>query len=87
VAERQLRGVVCAGNLVYDILARPVSQIRWGATTWIDSIEHSMGGNGASTAYTLGKLGVRVRLFGMVGQDAFGDALPGRLPNGSIRPD
>jgi sugar/nucleoside kinase (ribokinase family) len=76
--------VLCAGNLVYDILARPVSQIRWGATSLVDSIEHSMGGNGASTAYTLGKLGVRVRLVGMVGQDTFGDALLARLAEAHV---
>ena len=67
-------GVLCAGNIVIDILARPLDQVRWGTTTWIDSIAQSLGGNGASTAYTLAKLGARSRLLGFVGHDAFGEA-------------
>ena len=49
-------GVLCAGNIVYDILVRPVEEIRWGATTWVERIEPHLGGNGASTAVTLGRL-------------------------------
>lgn len=71
--------VLCSGNLVLDILVRPANVITWGATTWVDSIEQHLGGNGASTSYTLGKLGIPVRLVGMVGADAFGDAVLARL--------
>ena len=67
-------GVLCAGNIVIDILACPLDQVHWGTTTWIDSIAQSLGGNGASTAYTLAKLGARSRLLGFVGHDAFGEA-------------
>jgi len=66
-------GVLCAGNVVFDILVRPVPGIRWDTTTWVESIQQSLGGNGANTSYTLARLGTFVRLAGMVGQDGFGD--------------
>ena len=73
MAELDLSGgVLCAGNIVYDILVRPVEEIRWGATTWVERIEPHLGGNGASTAVTLGRLKVPVRLLGAVGPDPFG---------------
>src|SRR6476646_992629 len=67
------RGVLCCGNIVVDILVRPVEQFNWGTTTWVDSIEQNLGGNGANTCYTLGMLGVPARLLGLVGGDAFGE--------------
>ncbi len=66
------QGVLCAGNIVYDVLVRPVEEIRWGATTWVERIEPHLGGNGASTAVTLARLKVPVRLLGAVGPDPFG---------------
>jgi sugar/nucleoside kinase (ribokinase family) len=66
-------GVLCCGNIVIDILVRPVETFHWGTTTWVDSMEQNLGGNGANTSYTLGMLGVPVRLLGMVGPDSFGD--------------
>jgi sugar/nucleoside kinase (ribokinase family) len=50
-----------------------VEQFKWGTTTWIDTIEQNLGGNGANTSYTLGMLDVPVRLLGMVGRDPFGE--------------
>jgi sugar/nucleoside kinase (ribokinase family) len=67
------RGILCCGNIVLDTQVRPVEQFKWGTTTWVDSIEQNLGGNGANTSYTLGMLGVPVRLLGMVGRDAFGE--------------
>jgi len=66
-------GVLCAGNLVLDILVRPVDKIPWGGTAWVESIDQFLGGNGANTSYTLGRLGVPVRLAGAAGNDVFGD--------------
>jgi len=54
-------------------MVRPVEEFHWGTTTWVDSIEQNLGGNGSNTSYTLGMLGVPVRLLGMVGRDAFGE--------------
>jgi sugar/nucleoside kinase (ribokinase family) len=72
-------GIVCSGNLVLDILVRPVDQVLWGATTVVESIEQQLGGNGANTSFTLARLGIAVRLLGMVGADPFGDYLLARL--------
>ncbi len=72
-------GVLCAGNIVYDILVRPVGETKWNTTTWVDSIEPHLGGNGANSSFALAKLGVPVRLAGMLGADSFGDHLLGML--------
>jgi sugar/nucleoside kinase (ribokinase family) len=74
-----LATVLCAGNIVLDILVRPVDRLSWGTTTWVDSVEQHLGGNGASTSYTLAQLGVPVRLLGMLGRDSEGDRLLARL--------
>lgn len=79
-----MSGVLCCGNLVIDILVRPVDQFPWGTTTLVDSIEQHLGGNGASTSYTLGKLETSVRLIGMVGHDAFGDLAVSRLAGAGV---
>ncbi|MDX1983232.1 MAG: carbohydrate kinase family protein [Bryobacteraceae bacterium] len=71
--------VLCTGNIVLDILTRPVDEITWGGTRWVDSIEQSLGGNGANTSAAMAKLGVPVKLIGGVGRDAFGDAALARL--------
>lgn len=63
------RGVLCSGNLVYDTLVSPVDDLYWGATTFVDSIECHVGGNGSNTSLALAKLGVPVRLMGAVGDD------------------
>jgi sugar/nucleoside kinase (ribokinase family) len=65
--------VVVAGNLVLDVLVRPVKRIEYGFTVWVDSIEQHLGGNGASTSYGLAMLGIPVCLRGAVGRDQFGD--------------
>jgi len=67
-------GVIATGNIVMDVLTRPVDEITWGGTRWVESIVPSLGGNGANTSAALGKLGVPVRLLGAVGRDAFGGA-------------
>ena len=66
------RGVLCAGNVVYDILTRPADRFEWGATTWVESIDPHLGGNGANTSYALAKLGAAARLLSIVGRDDFG---------------
>jgi sugar/nucleoside kinase (ribokinase family) len=77
-------GVLCCGNLVLDILVRPVDAFPWGTTTLVESIEQHLGGNGATTSYTVGKLGASVRLAGMIGADAFGDVLVGKLESAGV---
>jgi sugar/nucleoside kinase (ribokinase family) len=72
-------GVLCTGNIVIDLLTRPVDEIQWGGTRWVESITQSLGGNGANTSSALGKLGVPVQLIGAVGDDAFGRDAVDRL--------
>lgn len=67
------RGVVCSGAILYDILVRPMEKLAWGTTTFVDSIEYHIGGNGANTAHALATLGVPTRLLGTVGCDPQGD--------------
>ncbi|HKW96146.1 MAG TPA: carbohydrate kinase family protein [Bryobacteraceae bacterium] len=79
-----MSGVLVCGNLVLDMLVRPVDVFPWGTTTLVESIEQHLGGNGAATSYTLGRLGITARLVGMVGQDAFGDVLLEKLTNAGV---
>lgn len=72
-------GVLCAGNIVIDLLTYPVDDIQWGGTRWVESITQSLGGNGANTSSALGKLGVPVQLIGAIGDDPFGRAASERL--------
>jgi sugar/nucleoside kinase (ribokinase family) len=72
-------GVLCSGNLVLDILVRPVDRPVWGSTLRVESISQHLGGNGGNTSYTLAKLGAPVRTLGMVGRDAFGETVLDRL--------
>jgi sugar/nucleoside kinase (ribokinase family) len=82
--KRPPTGVLCCGSIVLDILVRPVEEFHWGTTAWVDSIEQNLGGNGANTSYTLGMLGVRARLLGMVGRDAFGEQALSILQSGNV---
>jgi sugar/nucleoside kinase (ribokinase family) len=74
-----MNGVLTSGNIVLDILVRPVDSVEWGVTRWVDSLETSLGGNGANTACALAKLGVPSRLLGMLGPDTFGETCRQRL--------
>lgn len=67
--SRRARGVICSGNIVFDTLVRPVDDLHWGGTTFVDAIEWHAGGNGGNTARALSILGVPVRLLGAVGDD------------------
>ncbi|MBM3726700.1 MAG: carbohydrate kinase family protein [Acidobacteria bacterium] len=80
-------GVICSGNIVYDVMVRPADEIRWGGTIWVDEIAESMGGNGANTSYTLARLGVPVTLLGRIGRDPFGDVMFRRLAEAGVSMD
>ncbi len=72
-------GLLCYGNMVMDILVRPVDRFAWNTTTWVEAVEQRMGGNGASTSYAAAICGVPVRLVSVAGRDAFGDRLLSEL--------
>lgn len=68
-------GVLCCGNIVFDILVSAVDAFAWNATTWVDSIGQSIGGNGANTTFTLARLGVPAGLIGPAGNDPAGERM------------
>lgn len=72
-------GILVSGNVVLDMVVRPVDQVTWGVTQWVESIEHHLGGNGGNTAAAIGALGGRARLLGRIGRDAHGEACRARL--------
>lgn len=75
----QGRIVVC-GNLVQDILVRPIAEpLQWDATVTVEQIVQGLGGNGGTTSFTLGRLGVPVTLMSLAGRDAACDQLLDRL--------
>lgn len=77
-------GVLVLGNIVFDIVVRPVDELKWNATVWVESMEESLGGNGASTSYTIGLLGVPVRLLAYAGKDAAGEFAMRRLARAGV---
>ncbi len=78
------RGVLCAGSICFDILMRPVDDLQWGTSTWVDEFIEDLGGNGGNTAYTLAKLGTPVRLLSMVGSDSQGERVTARLREAGV---
>ncbi len=58
---------------------RPVQEPGWGKTTWVESIEFNLGGNGGSTSCALAILGTPVFLWSAVGQDSFGSEVLAKL--------
>ena len=81
---RRISGVLCSGNICFDILVRPVDCLEWGTSTWVEEYLETMGGNGSNTSYTLAMLGVPVRLHGMVGPDAYGDHVLAKLQGAGV---
>jgi sugar/nucleoside kinase (ribokinase family) len=67
--------ILCVGQLVADIVARPVDALPFpGRTTPVEELDILSGGCAANTAAVLAKLGADVRLAALIGRDAFGDA-------------
>ncbi len=67
--------IVCVGQLVADIVVRPVQALPFpGRTTPVEELDLLSGGCAANTAAVLAKLGAEARLVALIGRDAFGDA-------------
>lgn len=73
-----------AGNTVFDILVRPVEQVGWNATAFVESIAQQLGGNGANTSYALARMGARVQLLAWIGRDLFGGAAMDKLAEAGV---
>ncbi len=66
--------VVCLGILVADVVARPVDAVPHpGTLALVDSVVLRGGGCALNTSSALARLGLRTRVIGKVGADAFGD--------------
>lgn len=67
--------IVCIGQLVADIVVRPVEKLPYpGRTEPVEDLDLLSGGCAANTAAVLAKLGAEARLVALIGQDSFGDA-------------
>lgn len=67
--------VVVFGSLNMDLVARVPRFVRPGETLIGEGFTTAPGGKGANQAVACARLGVRTRMVGRVGQDAFGQAL------------
>ena len=69
------RSILCVGQLVADIVVRPVNRLPHpGRTEPVEEMELLSGGCAANTAAVLAKLGAEARLAALIGRDALGDA-------------
>jgi len=67
--------IACVGQLVADIVVRPVDNLPpRGRTQPVRELDLISGGCAANTAAVLAKLGAEAHLVALIGQDAFGDA-------------
>ena len=72
--------LACVGILVADVIVEPVSSYpEKGVLVPVNSITMHNGGNAMTATINLKKLGVDSYIFGMVGDDVFGDFLKGKL--------
>jgi sugar/nucleoside kinase (ribokinase family) len=67
--------IVCIGQLVADIVVRPIEKLPYpGRTEPVEDLDLLSGGCAANTAAVLAKLGAEASLVALIGRDAFGDA-------------
>lgn len=76
--------ILCAGSIVLDTIVRPVADLQWGTTTFLDGMTRHLGGNGANTSFALARLGCNVRLLGAVGNDDAGTFVEHLLRGGGV---
>src|SRR5438552_17116706 len=68
--------VLCAGIVVADHICTPISHLPTaGELVLADRLLLTIGGCAANVAVDLGKMGVRARVVGRVGDDVFGRAV------------
>ena len=66
--------VVCLGNVLVDVLVKPVEKLPpKGGLLPVDQVEMALGGCASNTASALSRLGVATSLWGKVGEDHFSD--------------
>lgn len=80
----EAKGVLCSGSINYDIVVRPVEAPEWGTTTFVDTLDFLLGGNGANTAVALATLGIPARLVASIGSDEVARTLLRRLQSAGV---
>jgi sugar/nucleoside kinase (ribokinase family) len=69
------KSVLCIGQLVADVVVRPVDALPHpGRTDLVEDLQVCSGGCAANTAAVLAKLGAEVRLAALIGRDVLGEA-------------
>ncbi len=77
--------VVCLGNVLVDVLVKPVNKLPpKGGLLAVDQVEVALGGCASNTALALSRLGVPTSLWGKVGQDHFSDFALKQLKDGDV---
>ena len=77
--------VTCIGNIVADVVGRPIDALpERGKLTLVERISLLPGGCGANTALGLAKLGLETALVGKIGNDGFGDFMAGHFAKAGL---
>jgi sugar/nucleoside kinase (ribokinase family) len=76
--------VCVCGNVVFDVLVRPVEQLRWAATTLVETVSQQLGGNAGSTSFTLARLGIPTFVVTLVGRDPEAAAVMAQLESAGV---
>lgn len=77
--------VICLGNIVVDIIARPVnSTAPKGKIKLVEKIQASLGGGAINTGVSLAKLGVKSSIVGKIGDDEFGTLVLRKLEESKV---
>lgn len=82
--EPTTRGVLCSGSIIFDTLVQPFEESVWGTTSFVESMECHVGGNGANTARAMGMLGTTVRLLGALGEDTQAEFILDQLRDAGV---
>jgi len=78
--HKPMRHVLCVGNAVADVTARPIVGIPPRGKLWlVDAIGLFTGGCAVNSAIALARLGMQATIGTAVGRDGFGEFLLGRL--------
>jgi sugar/nucleoside kinase (ribokinase family) len=77
--------VVCLGNVLVDILVKPVQKLPpVGGLLPVDRVEMALGGCASNTALALSRLGVPTSLWGKLGRDFFSEFALKELVKGKV---
>lgn len=77
--------VVCLGNVLVDVLVKPVDKLPpVGGLLATDHVEMALGGCASNTAVALSRLGVPTSLWGKVGKDPFSSFAMAQLKQAGV---